>query len=57
MIQRTLNVGIIRSNRWRNISSTVAAAAPEVSAALVKEGGGGTLLEDAPRETEGLVLK
>ena len=31
----------------------VIVAAPEVSAAPVKEGGGGTLLEDAPRETEG----
>ena len=29
-----------------------AAAAPEVSATPVEEGGGGTLLEDAPRETE-----
>ena len=31
--------------------TSVAAAAP------VEEGGGGTLLEDAPRETEGLALK
>ena len=35
----------------------VAVTAPEVSAAPVEEGGGGTLLEDAPRETEGSTLK
>ena len=35
----------------------VAAAAPEVSAAPIEEGRGGTLLEDAPRETEGSALK
>ena len=34
-----------------------AAVAPEVSVALVEEGGGRTLLEDAPRETEGSALK
>ena len=33
--------------------TSVAAAAPEVSAAPVEKEGGGTLLEDAPRETEG----
>ena len=33
--------------------ASVAAAAPKVSAAPVEERGGGTLLEDAPRETEG----
>ena len=38
-------------------TSVVAAAAPKVSAAPVEEGGRGTLLEDAPRETEGLALK
>ena len=32
-------------------------AAPEVSAAPVEEGGGGTQLEDAPRETEGSALR
>ena len=32
---------------------SVAATVPEVSAAPVEEGGGGTLLEDAPQETEG----
>ena len=37
--------------------TSVAVAAPEVSAALVEVGGGGTLLEDAPRETEGSALK
>ena len=37
--------------------TSVAAVAPEVSAAPVEEGGGGTLLEDAPRETEGSALK
>ena len=40
-----------------NGGTSVAAATPEVSAAPVKEGGGGTLLEDAPRETEGSALK
>ena len=35
----------------------VAAAAAEVSATLVNEGEGGTLLEDAPQETEGSALK
>ena len=35
----------------------VAVAAPEVLAAPVDEGRGGTLLEDAPRETEGSTLK
>ena len=33
------------------------APAPKVSATLVEEGGGGTLLEDAPRETEGSTLR
>ena len=37
--------------------TSVATAAPEVSAAPVEEGGGGTLLEDAPRETEGSALR
>ena len=32
-------------------------AALEVSAAPVEEGGGGTQLEDAPRETEGSALR
>ena len=32
---------------------TSVAAPPEVSAAPVEEGRGGTQLEDAPRETEG----
>ena len=35
----------------------IAAAAPEVSAATVEEGGKGTLLKDAPREIEGSALK
>ena len=34
-------------------TSVAATAAPEVSATLAEEGGGGPLLEDAPRETEG----
>ena len=33
--------------------TSVAAATPEVLVAPVEEGGGGTLLENAPRETEG----
>ena len=37
--------------------TSVAATAPEVSAAPVEEGGGETLLEDAPRETEGSTLR
>ena len=37
--------------------TSIAAAAPEVSAAPVKEGGGGTLLEDAPREIDGSALR
>ena len=38
--------------------TSIAAAAPlEVSAGPVEEGGGGTLLEDAPRETEGSAFK
>ena len=36
---------------------TLVAAAPEVPAAPVEEGGRGTLLEDAPRETEGSALR
>ena len=36
---------------------TSAAAVPEVSAAPVEEGGRGTLLEDAPRKTEGSALR
>ena len=35
----------------------VVATAPEVSAAPVEEGGRGTLLEDASRETEGSALR
>ena len=38
-------------------SVAVATAAPEVSAAPVEEGGGGTLLEETPRETEGSALR
>ena len=38
-------------------TSVAAAPPPEVSAALVEEGGRGTLLEDAPRETKGLALR
>ena len=37
--------------------TSVAAAPPEVSAAPVEEGGRGTLLEDAPQETEGSALR
>ena len=38
-------------------TSVAATAAPEVSAAPIEEGGGGTLLEDAPRETEGSAFR
>ena len=38
-------------------SVAATAATPEVSTAPVEEGGGGTLLEDAPRETEGSALR
>ena len=38
-------------------TSVAAAAPPEVSAAPVEEGGRGTLLEDAPRKTEGSALR
>ena len=38
-------------------TSVVATAAPEVSTAPVEEGGRGTPLEDAPRETEGSALR
>ena len=37
--------------------TSVAAAAPEVSAAPVEEGGRGTTLEDAPQETEGSAFR
>ena len=37
--------------------TSVATATPKVSIAPVEEGGGGTLLEDAPRETEGSALR
>ena len=37
--------------------TSIAVAAPEVSIAPVEEGGGRTLLEDAPRETEGSALR
>ena len=37
--------------------TSVTATAPEVSVAPEEEGGGGTLLEDAPRETEGSALR
>ena len=37
--------------------TSVTAAALEVSVAPVEEGGVGTLLEDAPRETEGSALR
>ena len=37
--------------------TSVAVAPLEVSAAPVEEGGGGALLEDAPRETEGSDLR
>ena len=38
-------------------TSTAAAPPPEVSAVPVEEGGGETLLEDEPRETEGSALR
>ena len=38
-------------------TSVAAAVTPEVSAAPVEEGEGGTLLEDAPLETEGSALR
>ena len=38
-------------------TSVAVIVVPEVSATPVEEGGGGTLLEDAPRETEGLALR
>ena len=38
-------------------TSVAATPLPEVSAAPVEEGGWGTLLEDAPRETEGSALR
>ena len=38
-------------------TSVAVVAAPEVSAAPVEEGGGGTPLEDAPRETEESALR
>ena len=38
-------------------TSVAAAAPPEVSVAPIEKGGGGTLLEDAPRETEGSALR
>ena len=37
--------------------TSVAAAAPKVSATPVEEGGGGTLLDDAPQKTEGSALR
>ena len=37
--------------------TSVAAPPLEVSTAPVEEGGGGTLLEDAPRETEESALR
>ena len=37
--------------------TSVAATAPKVLVAPVEEGGGVTLLEDAPRETEGSTLR
>ena len=37
--------------------TSVAAAPPEVPAAFVEEGRGGTPLEDAPQETEGSTLR
>ena len=39
------------------VAAAAPAPAPKVSATLVEEGGGGTLLEDAPRETEGSALR
>ena len=38
-------------------TSIAAAVAPEVSTAPIEKGGGGTLLEDAPQETEGSDFK
>ena len=38
-------------------TSVAVVAAPEVSTVPVEEGGGETLLEDAPRETEGSALR
>ena len=38
-------------------TSVAVATTPKVSVAPVEEGGGGTLLEDAPRETERSALR
>ena len=38
-------------------TSVAAAPPPEVSVAPVEKGEGGTLLEDAPQETEGSALR
>ena len=38
-------------------TSVATVAAPEVSVAPIEEGGGGTLLDDAPRETKGSAFR
>ena len=38
-------------------TSVAAAVPPEISATPIEEGGGGTLLKDAPQETEGSALR
>ena len=43
--------------RGTSAAAAAAAVAPEVSAAPVEKGEGGTQLEDAPRETEGSALR
>ena len=54
MIQRTSNVWIIRSSRWRNISSS---SSTKSLSSTCRRGRRGTLLEDAPQETEGSALR
>ena len=55
MIQRTSNVWIIRSSRWRNISSSSTTTISLSS--TCRRGRRGTLLVDAPRETERSALR
>ena len=54
MIQRTSNVWIIRSSRWRNVNSSTRSLS---SSNTCRRGRKGTSLEDAPLGPEGSTLK
>ena len=57
MIQRMTNVWIIRSSRWRNVSSTSSSTRNLSSSSTYRRGRRGTSPQDAPLGPKGSILK